>query len=128
MEESEKHYPASDSRSGMTSFWAGVVGTPLVWASDLQLKYMLVPWVCHTRRFYVLYLISAVCLSLAAFAGLLCWRDWRRCGGTTPETPEFGTLPRIQFLGALGLLVSAMTFLLILLSAIPGWIIDPCVD
>ena len=128
MEETKPHESVNDSHSGMASLWAGVIGAPIVWATDTALKYMLVPWVCQSRHFWVLYLISVTGLALVGAAGFLCWREWRSVGHQTPETSEFGTHARVQFLGALGLLISAMSFLLILLSAVPGLIIDPCVD
>lgn len=116
--------PPSHGRS--VALWAGVLGSPVVWAVQFQAGYMLVPWTCRTHDYFVLHLVTLVALLLVAVGAYLSWRDWKRVGGGSPESTDGGPIPRIRFLGALGVVVSVMFWLLILAQGISSFFFSAC--
>jgi hypothetical protein len=117
-----------ESRGGNVSLWAGVIGAPLIWAADLQVRYALVPWACRTGHHGVLHVLSAIFLLAAAVATLLCWREWRASGADVPASAEGGVNARTRFLAAVGLMTGALFSVVIVAEALPNFFIDPCVQ
>jgi hypothetical protein len=116
-----------EPRGGGASLWAGVIGAPLVWAADLQVRYAIVPWVCRTGHHGALHALSVLFLAMAAAAVFLCWRDWRAAGTVVPAGADDGVVTRVRFLAALGLLTSTLFFVVIVAEALPNFFIDPCI-
>src|SRR5688572_29373122 len=110
-----------EPRGGGVSLWAGVIGAPLVWAADLQVRYALVPWACRTGHHGVLHALSLLFLAAAGVAVLLCWRDWRASGAVVPASTDGGLVARTRFLAALGLMTSALFLLVIVAEALPNF-------
>ena len=58
-------------------------------------------------------------------AGALAWSNWREAGAST-ENEGWGVGPRSRLMSVLGMLVSAMFFLVILAQWIASWVFGPC--
>jgi hypothetical protein len=117
-----------EAPGGRMSLWAGVIGAPLVWGLDLQVRYALVPWACRGGHLTTVNLLSFAFLALTVLAVTLCWREWRRVGVDVPDGSEGGAVARTQFLAGLGILVSGFFSLVILCQALPGFFLNPCIE
>ena len=117
-----------EARGGRVSLWAGVIGAPLVWGLDLQVRFSLVPWACRGGHLTTINVMSLAFLALTVLALVLCWHEWRRVGIDVPQGSEGGAVARTQFLAALGILTSGFFSIVILLQALPGFFICPCIE
>ena len=115
--------PGSCSNATMCS---GILGSIAIWAANLQVCYMLVPWACAHHDISVIFLSNASAMVLTIACGLLSPRDWLRAGRKSASSAEGSVMARGQFLGLLGLLVSGSVVLLVLLQTIAAMFIDPC--
>ena len=113
-----------DGRELMTLAAAFVV-PPLAFLLNLQINYALVLWACASGHEFVLHLVSMGTLLLAAGGGLIAWREWRRGGRRWPGQQEGGP-PRNPFVPVMGILMSAMFFLVILAQWLPNFVLSPC--
>jgi len=53
--------------------WTGILGGPIAWALDLMASYAVVKWVCHTRNYAMLPLITAASLAMVVGAVAISW-------------------------------------------------------
>jgi hypothetical protein len=111
---------------GPVSLWAGVLGAPAIWGAQQVAIYALTPWVCPHGKHYLLNFVTAVCLAGAATAALLCWRDWSSLGRISPDLQQGDPDQRTRFLGVLGLMLSALSFLVIAAQGSATFFFDPC--
>jgi nicotinamide riboside transporter PnuC len=111
--------------AGLLALWTGLLAGPLVWLMQLQAAYVLVGWACKSNSQLLLYLVTLVALLLVAGAGLLSWRCWKQTGRDWPNEAG-GVVPRSRFMAVLGVLTSALFFVLILAQGIPNFIFTPC--
>jgi hypothetical protein len=107
---------------------AGMLGGPLVWLAQFQLNYALVPRMCRAGTTLPLHLVFLAALLLVAGAGFLAWRTWRTAGAEWPSSNEGGPVGRSGLLGALGLMTSALFFLVVLAQWIPAFVVEPCLE
>ena len=116
---------------GKLSFWAGVIAAPLLWGMYLQFTYMLVPWVCVSKRTWVLHLTTTAFLALIGVGGYLSWYDWHHSpgehSGAGSDSPDV-SLGRHRFVGMLGMMSSALFFLVVLATGLASFFHDPCAD
>jgi hypothetical protein len=98
--------------AGPGVLWAGILAGPLAALVQLQADYALVLWVCGTGRTWALHAVSLGALLVAAGAGLLSWRSWRRAGADWDDEGA-GVLPRSRFMAAVGIFVSAHSALVV---------------
>jgi hypothetical protein len=126
-----EHYEKAEpdeTNLGKPSLWAGIIGAPLVWLTQFLICYALVPYVCHTRKFFSLHLTIAIALILVAGAGMLCWREWKEAGKHSPQSDDGGRLGSARLAAVVGLLSSGLTFLIILAQGIATFMVDPCAN
>jgi hypothetical protein len=77
------------------------------------------------QRNLMLYAVTAVFLLLTIATGLVAVSIWRRTGAVWP-TEAIDVANRIRFIAVLGLLSSAMSFLVMLAQGIATVHFDPC--
>lgn len=111
--------------SSQLLLWTGVLLAPIVWATQMEINYTLVPYACMTGHRVALYLVTLVALILAAMGGFISWRNWQEAGREWPSDAG-DARTRSRFMGVLGLLSSAIFFLVILAQGIPDFILHPC--
>ena len=114
------------SAEGTISLWAGVLGSPIAWAIQFELTYMLVPWVCTHHNRWLLPLLHIAFLALSVLGGVVSWRDWQRVGQTMPHSQDEETVGRTRFLAALGVMSAALFSLLIVAQLAASFFLDPC--
>jgi len=105
--------------------WTGILAGPLTWALDLLASYALVKWVCQTRNYGVLPLITLVSLAIVIAAAAVSWAALMH---TTTDVPTDGGRPRqrARFMAVLGLASCGLFALQILAGAIPHRVLDAC--
>jgi len=105
--------------------WTGILAGPIAWAFDLTASYASVKWVCHTRTYGILPLITLASLAVVGVAAVISWKALRR---TAADVPTDGGRPRqrARFMAVLGLASCALFALQIVAGAIPHWVLDAC--
>jgi hypothetical protein len=112
--------------TGKPSLWAGIIGAPLVWLTQFLILYALVPWVCHSRKFFTLHLTVALAAILVAAALVLCYRDWQQVARQIPESTDGQRLGTARLTASVGLLNTSLILLIIIAQGIALFFIDPC--
>jgi hypothetical protein len=113
-------------RGAVLWLWTGVLLAPIAWALQMQAGYMLVQPACMSGHNLSLHLVTVIALAVAAFGAYISWRNWQEAGAQWPDDEKGGPRPRSRFMGALGMLTSAMFFLVILAQGIASFILHPC--
>ncbi len=111
--------------AGPASLWAGVLAGPLATLTQLQVNYALVLWACGAGREWALHLVSLLALLVVVAGGLLSWHNRRRAGGGW-EDDGAGVVPRSRFMAVVGILISALTALVVIAQWIPIFVYGPC--
>jgi hypothetical protein len=110
---------------GIFSLWSGLLVAPFAFLLNLQVSYMLVPFVCATGRVFWLHLAAGGSLMLAALGLLISWHNWQKAGREWQS--EAGSVTaRSRFLSVMGLLMSALFCIAILAQWIANFIVGPC--
>ena len=105
--------------------WLLVVAGPAIVAAEQQINYVLVRQACSMQRNVALYVVTIVAVLLTIATALVGVSIWRRTGASWPsETDDLAN--RIRFIGVLGILSSAMSFLVIVAQGIATVTFDPC--
>ncbi len=123
---------------GSRTLWLGLFFSPVVWSIYHLVGYFLVEAACMTTLLgfdlggisaLLLVLIVLTVIALAAMIWNAWWsyRSWRYFAAVNPEE-EFPlqAYDRDEFLALSGLLLSGTFILLILLTAYPFFVLDPC--
>lgn len=124
----------SESAKEGTSFrenlqlWIGVLGSAVVWAIQLQTSYAMVPWACSSGHRWMLPAVSVGFLLVAAVPGVIAWSLWRKTAGPRRLERESRFEGRRRFMAMLGIMDSAVFFLLILAQGLPVFFIHPCLE
>jgi hypothetical protein len=111
---------------GLQLLMAGLLLPPAAWFLDLQVSYPLVKWVCGTGHRGVLLAVSAGSLAIIGLAAAMSWSCLKRLR-TEPVDPDGARMEdRSYLLAASGLALSATFALLVLVSALPRVVSNPC--
>jgi hypothetical protein len=103
-----------------------IFGGPFAVLASMQAKYIVVPWACNSGAgVAALHVTAVAAVLLAAWIGLLAMRSWRRAGGGWPDE-EGGRRGRGRFLCVLGMMLSALSMLVILAQWLPDLLGSPC--
>jgi hypothetical protein len=105
--------------------WLLVVAGPAIVAAEMQANFVLVRHACSAQRNVTLYGVVVVAMLLTIATILIAISLWRRAGAEWP-TEAVDLANRIRFITALGVLSSAMSFLVILAQGIATVNFDPC--
>lgn len=124
----EERAEPDETNMGKPALWAGIIGAPLVWLTQFIICYALVPYVCHTRKFFSMHLTIAVALILVAGLGAVCWHEWKISGERSPQSNDCDRLGTTRLAAVVGLLSSSLTLLLILAQLIATFMVDPCAN
>jgi hypothetical protein len=112
-------------QAGLLSLWAGVLLGPMAFLLNLQVNYTLTQELCPGGRTSILHVVTIIFLLLSAAGGLIAWLNWRGAGQTVQdESADKRT--RNRFMAMVGLMISALSFLIIVAQWIPQFIFNPC--
>ena len=102
-----------------------MVAGPVIVALEQQTNYVLVRQACSMQRNVALYVVTIVAILLTIGTVMVGVSIWRRAGSDWPtEAPDLAN--RIRFISVLGILSSAMSFLVIVAQGIATINFDPC--
>lgn len=122
-----EHVNAREVRRGLAAWW-GLLGGPIAWVLHLQVAYALVPWVCLTKKHWVLHAVGIGFLLLTATAALAALGTWRKEGREWPSGMQEGKSATRRIMGAVGVMAAALFFMIIVGQQIATFFIDPCQD
>ena len=107
------------------ALWLLIVAPLAILAMQFQINFALVRQACSAQRNVALYVVVVLALLLTIATALVGVSIWRRAGTTWPtEGADLGN--RVRFIAVLGILTSAMSFLVILAQGIATVHFDPC--
>ena len=114
----------SGGGKGALVLWAGVLGPPIVFLTDLLVSYGVAYWACSSGRRWALDLVTLVAVALVVVCGVTAWRLLE---GSGPADPQ-GAWPadRTRFMGTVGLASSLLFLLATLGFIVPRLVIGPC--
>jgi uncharacterized membrane protein YidH (DUF202 family) len=105
--------------------WLLVVLGPAILAVEMQINFVLVRQACSAQRNVGLYAVIIVAIALTLATAFVAYALWLQAGRTWPtEAPDPAT--RIRFIAVLGILMSAMSLLVIVAQGIATIQFDPC--
>jgi hypothetical protein len=107
------------------ALWTLVVVPPIIAAIEMQTNFVLVRQACSAQRNTALYAVIIVAIVLTVIMATIAFSIWKRAGAAWP-TDAIDVSTRIRFIAILGVLSSAMSFLLILAQGIATVHFDPC--
>jgi Ca2+/H+ antiporter len=111
--------------NGLAWLWAGLLVAPVAFLFNLQTNYTLTQKLCPGGRMVFLHIMSLFFLLVTTAGGLIAWRNRERAGRARPNEAGDKTA-RNRFLGTVGLMMSVLSFLLIIAQWIPQFIFNPC--
>lgn len=95
------------------ALWVGVLLPPMAWGADLLVSYALVKWTCGHQATTLLRGITFATLLVIASAGWIGWTAYREN-------------ERAQSMALVGILITALFFVLTIALAIPRWVFNVC--
>lgn len=111
--------------AGPAALWAGVLAGPLATLTQLEVNYALVLWACAAGREWALHVVALLALAASVAGGMLSWRNWRRAGASW-EDEGAGAIPRSRFMAVVGVMISALSVLVVVAQWIPIFVYGPC--
>lgn len=99
----------------MVRAWSAWVLGPSAWALHLSVAYGLVPWLCGPPADAWLHLVSVAALLIAVIGVVFGWLAWRGAGEEGPV-----------FVATTGLMLSGLSVFGVVMQAIPGFMLSPC--
>jgi len=107
------------------ALWVLIIAAPVIVAAEMQANFVLVRQACSMQRNVALYAVIVVAMVLTIATAMIAVSIWKRAGAEWPtEAGDVAT--RIRFIAVLGILSSAMSFLVILAQGIATVHFDPC--
>lgn len=105
--------------------WLLMIAGPIIVAAEQQANFVLVRQACSMQRNVTLYIVTIVALLLTIGTMLIGVSILRRAGAAWP-TEASDLANRIRFISVVGILSSAMSFLVILAQGIATVTFNPC--
>jgi vacuolar-type H+-ATPase subunit I/STV1 len=107
------------------ALWLLVVLPPAIGAAAMEADYVLVRQACAAQHNVALYAVTIAGLVLIFATAFIAFTIWR-VEGTRWPTDDAELSTRIRFIAVLGILSSAMSFLLLLAQGIATIQFSPC--
>jgi ABC-type Fe3+-siderophore transport system permease subunit len=107
------------------ALWTGFLGSPLIWLVSFGAQWSLSGWVCAFQWKPALFVITVLSLLLVAGSGMLSWFEWQRVGREMAGEAG-GVVPRTRLMAIFGVVLSVLSIVLILATAIPNLMLGAC--
>ena len=114
------------TRRCLIELGAGILLAPAAWALHLNVSYFVAAEFCGGGWNLLLLAETLVFLGVASAGFWFAWSNYRNTGREWPRGDLDGVLIRSRFLAVGGLLLSALSLLLIVAQTIPILILEPC--
>lgn len=107
------------------ALWLLIILPPVIGAAAMEADFVLVRQACAAQRNVGLYAVTIAGLALIVATAFIAFTIWKVEGTRWPsEAADRST--RIRFIAVLGILSSAMSFLLLFAQGIATMLFDPC--
>ena len=106
------------------ALWLLIILPPAIGAAAMEADFVLVRQACAGHN-VALYAVTIAGLALIAATAFIAFTIWK-VEGTSWPTEAADRSTRIRFIAVLGILSSAMSFLLLLAQGIAMMLFDPC--
>lgn len=128
MPSSTLHRGSFDWGPRLGALWAGVLTGPIAWAALLETNYVLSYVACEQRHTWMLFTATIVALALIGIAAFSAWRAAPPSGPLSRPShePERTGEVRARFMAIGGVALCAFFALVILATAIPAVVLQPC--
>jgi lysylphosphatidylglycerol synthetase-like protein (DUF2156 family) len=107
------------------ALWLLMIVGPAITAAEQQANFVLVRQACSMQRNVALYAVVIVAMLLTIVTAMIGVSIWRRTGADWP-TEAADLANRTRFISVVGILSSAMSFLVIVAQGIATVHFDPC--
>ncbi len=114
----------SGEGAGALVLWAGVLGPPIVFLTDLLVSYSMAYWACSSGKRWALDLVTLAAVALVLLCGVTAWRLSVATRRADPGAAH--PADRTRFLAVVGLLSSALFLFATLAFTVPRLVIGPC--
>ena len=105
--------------------WLVVLTGPAIWLLSFGASYSIAGWLCQVHWKPALFAISLVALAIAGGSVMLGWSQWQKLG-REPAGEGAGVVPRSRILAIGGILLGALSVLLIVAQAIGPLMLGDC--
>ena len=109
----------------LVALWAAVLAGPILLLLSQETKYALVGWACRSGHELIMHLLAAATLVLVLLAMLVSAHRWRSSGGSKP-TDGGDVETRDRFLASVGLMLGALSALVVFAQWLPDLFLSPC--
>jgi hypothetical protein len=113
------------SKSRIFARWFGVLGPPSAAFAQQQLAYSFVDLACAKHAPLLVHLPLILAIGVTGWAAALAWREWPH-ESSELHAPDDPSPDSRRFFSALGLILSAISLLLIVAQWLPALFIHPC--
>jgi hypothetical protein len=119
--------PASRTPATSSRLLLAVLASPIAWIFDLGGRYFLTRTANQHDDPRLLFVVTALTLSVVVVSGVVCWRHWRRAARPPDRGHAPGHDPRTTAatLALWGLAFAAFFALLILANTFPAFVLGP---
>jgi hypothetical protein len=117
---SDRSAQPRDSRA----LWLGVVGPPLLWLTQFEVRYALAGVPPGSGRHFAVIGTGILAAALIVLLGLLSLRQWR-VAESSPLDQSAGVTGRIRFMALLGVMTSGLFFLATAAQILAHFFIPP---
>lgn len=111
------------------SLWFSILGGPVIWFAHFNLVYSIVDFGCQagadnpaTALNLAVIAVTVIAVLLIGWAGITSYRNWQRAKDTT----ESDFQERSQFMGFIGMLLSAIFIVATVVSVVPVFFLSTC--
>ena len=109
----------------LVSLWIAVIAGPVLLLSSQEAKYVLTGWACRAGHEVIMHGIAAATLILVLLATAVAARRWRAAGGRkSSDAPD--PLARDRLIAAVGLMLGALSALVVIAQWLPDLLLSPC--
>lgn len=110
------------------ALWIEMLGPPVLWLMQFEVRYALVPWCCANGTRYPLWAASVGSLILGAVMVVMSCVSWKHSVSSELMVDATIGQRRARFMATVGLMSSTLFFMVMAAQAIPVAFIDPCIQ
>jgi hypothetical protein len=119
-----RHAPDTLPPRSVFALWLGILGPPLIWLSQFEIKYALAGAGHPNQHTGPLIATSVVAAALVLMLAMMATRE-RRAAAASPLDIASGGVGRNRFMATLGLMSATLFLLLIVAQAVADFFIPP---
>jgi hypothetical protein len=116
--------PRAQQPRSVLALWVGVLGPPVIWLTQFEIKYVLAARPATSRHAGWLIGVGVVALAVVAMLAVFARRQ-QRTAGAAPLDQMAGVAARTRFMSMLGQMSCALFALLIIAQGLADFFFEP---